>query len=803
MKVRKTIKKIAALGVGLSMLGTTVLGAMAADLGDYPAPLFIQNGEFNGVIVLGDNAISSDTLGAIDIATSLQYGGGSTETSISNGVKIEASGNDLNINESMADIDTTLDDADLPVILGDGTFEESDGNNKNEEDYTQELKFYDGTGELQLDQDKTDAPNGGLYLVIDKNEVLYNYTLEFEDYLEYDNTSATTASDDMETAKIEIQGNLYTITDVKLDTGKIKSLTLQAGDTTVWLEQGAPITRIIGGEEHEVELMDVNEDENKCGVTVDGTLMWVDTGSSKKVSGIEIGVTDAIVVHSELKDTDVCEVNLGASEIKLENNQEIELNGKDIDGSKAFYIEALGGKLEEIKIQYTPDEKMYLAAGDTYADPVLGNFEISYAGVTVETSDISLDVSSNDFALSFNNVDGKEVELPFYCNNSCDAATDVMFFGTDNSPDERYYFDGGICVGTSDVNDCEGARFLVEEGKELHVIEIDDIDTSNNRTTLKDITYGSSKTTSNSITNAAVAHDLPAGGQTVNLAINTATNAVSFIDAGTDNLVGVNDAFFTEYEAQLNLTGFDVNGSVASVLGNLTPSNFTVTFVEPDNAVDSTSGTEDSRSETTFMIDIDTSDEEFDVNAPGMVRATFNNVDVSKSNDDDQLYYSNFGTSVVYDSKEARSAEIVFPEEELFASVFVSPVGANVVVSGSGASKKIEVGTAKLASEVASLEAQNSLIIGGPCANAAAAEFLGVTSATCSEGAPEVNTAVIKLQAYGENVAMLVNGYDAIDTRRAARVLANYADYSVELTGDEVVVSGTDFSNIVVTSAAE
>ncbi|MBW2998813.1 hypothetical protein KY321_04705, partial [Candidatus Woesearchaeota archaeon] len=51
------------------------------------------------------------------------------------------------------------------------------------------------------------------------------------------------------------------------------------------------------------------------------------------------------------------------------------------------------------------------------------------------------------------------------------------------------------------------------------------------------------------------------------------------------------------------------------------------------------------------------------------------------------------------------------------------------------------------------------------------------------------------------NVAMLVNGYSAIDTRRAARVLAEYSDYS--LSGMDVVVTGTDFSDISVMAAEE
>ncbi|MFH1590201.1 MAG: S-layer protein, partial [archaeon] len=66
MNVRKAIKKIVALGAGLTMIGATILGA-TADLGDYPAP-FIQNGVYSGKIVVGAAAATSDVLGAIDIA---------------------------------------------------------------------------------------------------------------------------------------------------------------------------------------------------------------------------------------------------------------------------------------------------------------------------------------------------------------------------------------------------------------------------------------------------------------------------------------------------------------------------------------------------------------------------------------------------------------------------------------------------------------------------------------------------------------------------------------------------------------
>ena len=69
----KTIKKIVALGLGISMVGAT-LGAVAAaaDLNDYPSP-FIQNGKFAGTLVVGDKAAAEDVIGVSDVAMSLQY----------------------------------------------------------------------------------------------------------------------------------------------------------------------------------------------------------------------------------------------------------------------------------------------------------------------------------------------------------------------------------------------------------------------------------------------------------------------------------------------------------------------------------------------------------------------------------------------------------------------------------------------------------------------------------------------------------------------------------------------------------
>ena len=73
MNLIKTVKKVMAVGTGAAMVGATLgTGVLAQDLSTYPSP-FIQNGQFNGLIVVGDTANVADVLGSIDIATSLQY----------------------------------------------------------------------------------------------------------------------------------------------------------------------------------------------------------------------------------------------------------------------------------------------------------------------------------------------------------------------------------------------------------------------------------------------------------------------------------------------------------------------------------------------------------------------------------------------------------------------------------------------------------------------------------------------------------------------------------------------------------
>src|SRR3989344_7895969 len=105
---KRTIKKVAAIGTGVAMLGMTLTGALAADLTNYPGSF--GTGSIVVVGTLGDQ--SSDNLAAADIALGLPSTSTSgTTTKIEGGVS-----EDIPIGANIAAInliDTELDDGDL------------------------------------------------------------------------------------------------------------------------------------------------------------------------------------------------------------------------------------------------------------------------------------------------------------------------------------------------------------------------------------------------------------------------------------------------------------------------------------------------------------------------------------------------------------------------------------------------------------------------------------------------------------------------------------------------------------------
>lgn len=793
--MNKSIKKIVALGAGLVMLGATVFGAAAADLNQYPSPLFIQDGQFNAYFVVGANAKADDVVGSIEMASSMQTaavkkvaGSTTTEVSVPTGVQIDKTGDHLIFGNDLFDVqDTALDETDLPAILADGEYDDSEGETDNSVTYTQELILSDGNGQVIFDQDDDDMPTAGSYLSIAKQE-LYNYTLEFDDDVEYDNSSAANAADDIENTVISMFGNTYTITDVETTTGnEIDKLTLMAGETVMWIAQGDQVTKTVNGVEKVVSLSDVDTEATKCGVTVDGTLAWIDVGSSKAVNGVTVGVTDAVATNKEAS-KDVCEVNIGATEMVLEDGQEITVDDSDVDGSFVV-IDGTPGAWTGLSMTYDPDEKDYLGKGESFVDPVFRAFKIGFEGMTTDSTDTyTLTASGDDATFTFTNNDGKEVELQW----TLDAGNEIIL-ATDTGVDDFMYLEGQNCTSATanDITACEGARFyVVTSGNEAHVMEINDIDTSNNQIVIKDLTYNSEKTTNNF-------NDETAGAETIDLPSGAGTATFTLVNnsgaAAPEVIVFTTTGSGTEAETPLNEEGITIQTVATAGVANVA-----ILRIE-DEAEDNAGG-----NVYTINLSYDSTDEDINIGAPVATTGSFfaSGKAFDDSNDDDEWYVTNWSTTILYDQEDDDSLVITYPDEYSYGLAFVSPTAAVATTSGGVETVEmvpIQVGSAKLDTEIADATAQNLIVVGGPCANSVAATLMG-NPADCAAGFVPGEAMIKLFEQTNGKVAVLVAGYSALDTRRASRVLANYKDYT-GLAGASVTVKGTTLTDITVTAA--
>jgi hypothetical protein len=229
----------------------------------------------------------------------------------------------------------------------------------------------------------------------------------------------------------------------------------------------------------------------------------------------------------------------------------------------------------------------------------------------------------------------------------------------------------------------------------------------------------------------------------------------------------------------------------------------TIEFVENDDEANEMSVN------ATFDYD-ETDDEAVEINTPALVCVgtggcwSVGPLDESKANNDLDIWATEWGSIITYDGEDDDDLTIMHPEEQVYANVFISPVGAEVIGAVEGdafALSKISVGAAKLASEVAGQEMNmNMILVGGPCANPAASVVMG-SPEDCLEGF-EAGKAMVKLYQNDGNVAMLVAGYNAEDTRRATRVVANYdsSAFADKFTGDEIVITGTSLTDIQVSA---
>ena len=457
MKVKRMVKRLFAVGTGVVMLGATAMGALgAADLKDYPA-MFVKDGVFDGVMVIGKNSQPIDNIAMTDIVAGMKYNKPSSSAAATvsgdswmigtSSKKLEMSNSNASAGsiagEQFYDIATFIGKEELGALAG-GTYNTGEG----QYNYNQYI-YWDtsnvNTNEIvKFAEDDDDKVSDFLYFKSGNN--IGKYVLEFTSQPQSDVTdsvgSASTTGtylDDFENTKITMLGSEYTVVMARRPGSTAEDsikLVLMSGAVKDSLLEGEEKTFTVDGKEYAVKLVYVDATYAKFTVNGESTDK-LQVGDTKKLSdGKEIGVSEVLYqgyaggVHSST-------FFLGAGKVELKDDlvndttysyTVIKSGSEDVDGTHVI-IEGTDNnstfKLSKISINMTAEDDFWVGPNQKLSDLIIAsvedkevlftnNWDIQYLGLTVETTH-DMQLSSNTdrkYKLIWYDGDGNKVDMP-------------------------------------------------------------------------------------------------------------------------------------------------------------------------------------------------------------------------------------------------------------------------------------------------------------------------------------------------------------------------------------------------------
>ena len=827
------VKRLFAVGAGAAMLGATAMGAMAADLSNYPGA-FVTDGAFDGYFVVGENAKAIDNLAAIDIATSMKVasaGAATTTTIEGDSYQFTTGTSTLELEEDIFDITSFVDSDDL-AALGGG----SGTTVKGDFEYKEYLRFFTAAnvkGTYALADD--DAEVTALYLKVSDDTVFAQYEADFTKSLDAEDEANTLA--DLEDKSLGLVGVNYNIISAVNNTLK---LNLMSGSIRETLNEGETKTYTVDGEEYEVSVASVAtiSSTNKAKFTVNGenTPALADGDTHKLESGVELGVSD-ITYQDYAGGIHAAEFYLGADKVVLQHGSSVEVNSETIDGTHVQFTTTYTN--DELQIE---NLKINMTAQDDYWVPVDGklsenlnleeadllftkNWDFQFGGLAEESSnEVMLDsVSSEEgYNLKFTNLAGVEIDMPLVYDGASqpNGATVNGHFGDKN---EILHISTPV-EGTNGTLIQKDDWFILntatDKKSESYVVQYKGR-TANTTTDpvikLNILGVGTEEVSVDSVTHAGT---LNLGGKEFTLSTNDVTVSPNKGGAKNANLTSISgnkdaNSLWTEYGVQIDLSNWEgvaFNATNGTRVLNATGGDGGAgpAYAGPGNGIGAAmnlqvafSHQDSDRLDTLgtgrfALYQWGTSSDEMDLN-----RTTEGVVGGMLVDDDNDQTFHGYNESGIMisrdngDSDTSKEVTMAVPESQREALVYVTS-GATSSVSSTASDDMVRVtvvDATKLDSEVSDVTAQNLIVVGGPCANTAAAALLGTSADNCAEGFnPGTARVVFKEHANG-NVAMVVAGYSGEDTRLAGRVIAHRAG---ELSGMEAEVKGATYSDATI-----
>ena len=718
MKTKRVLKKIAALSTGVAMLGSTMTGALALSysLADYPAP-FVTNGVFSGVITVGKDAAASDTIGQsvllADLQTKAVSPTGGTTVTVAGGVT-----EDIPLGGNISDTQTyTLDqelaDDDISSLF-DGTinFQSSDYDTAEVLEINQAGNAVEVATSLTASEDDYQTD---IVLEVAKDSIKYYYIFD-----EAITVNATTTSDPLE---IKFLGKTLKVTGIDTTTeGKFTAYVgaeyfLNSGDSVVVSGKTVKLVRVGSA--------------GAVVVDVDGVQETISSAQTKTINGIEVK-NDETFYDSNNQAASAANLVVGKDAIETYKDGDAYV-GEDKDDPN--WVWNTGGILSGTTSTTT-------SSTAEFTGPYFG----------IENDFIYNDDSDNPPKI------GECLDLP---NNYISICMDSLTVSDDNYATYTFEYEQ-----SSDLSDAVGtltaARAIYIHTTQSEGLVVDQADLTNiNATTAKDLK-----------TNQIWLYTETGSGEQKG---NTTSIGIYYKDTG-DNKVKV--AGTVAVEAGLNFAHINYDNTkdsdIAMRISNVTDLTTFELELQPYHSTDLPDYNDNIKMNWSLSGGLfnslgatQSSEEADELRWNGTNSAPATDINLGTKDED---HRSRYGIIIRDPKSHGASDEVVLdiPGDQVQANVVVKgTTAATKSTGGSVVVNPIPSSAVALAEEVASPSAQNVIVVGGPAVNPLATSVFGVTVADFTP-----NEAMIKLADNGANVALLIAGYSAVDTRNAAEAIA-------------------------------
>jgi hypothetical protein len=738
-------KAMTVLG-SVALIGSTIGAAAAAN---FPSPF-----TSNSAIVVGNGAAPSDLVAATSIASTINedYVGSSvgTSTTVSDGdsYKFEKSSTKFHLGDTITGVvSSTLDEDEMPILLNDGTYVDS---SNDEFDYTQTITMAASRLVMFEDNDyAADEPTIGFHL--SSGDDVLTYTISFNDEPDFD---------DMESTDLNLMGRDYYVL-----SADYQEITLLDSASDTILAEGETATLDVGTDKYVVSINFIGETTVKLEVNGEKTnSLSLAAPTYKLKDGSYIGLKDILYTSKESGVSKV-EFSIGNGKLVLTDGDTVELNEDDVDGLTVDLVNN-SAALTSISLDWNADDDLFITEDMQAVMPGFGAIQLVFGGLDFPEEEEIMIGPNGDETMYLDDFPLKDSveDIPLLYSDG----TDYIGIGKDADELLRVDNDGSITFnGETD------AYFVLSwsDGRDaesylMRATDWGDDGSGNNQTTFQ---YRKD----NSWVDAKVDRE-----EDDTFSVGNAEVKVGAIHKGDKTVVIMNNSEETDFQTLYSKEGmmvylpFNSLTSTAAGVINISagPASWNLTMVEEDKDGDKGDG-----STIRALLGINGNGEvevsSYLVGTDGSTeRAGTQEIDDSDVFED--WVYSDLATKILFDrGPDQKTLKLIYHGDEVAADVFIT--SSDAVISGGGDAGIMTVTD----NNAASVSGKNLVVVGGSAINSVAASLLGSAyrgpAFTTATGVGD-GEFLIQSFSYGGATALLVAGYNAADTTKAASYLTNY-----------------------------